>query len=84
MERVLYFCDGKVPRCCNSPTCYKNAKDDCDCICYHTTNPDYAVNGPADNNINIPSQERPFFVEDVDGSLWEGWIGEGKKRLLNM
>lgn len=78
-KTVFFLCNGKNPKCtCKTYCGYSEESNETpDCVCYHTALPEYAVNGTIGENADT----RPYFVED-EGYIWEGWIGHGKKRLL--
>ena len=83
---ILYLCDGKNPYCKCKEACGVNHSDAED-VCFHTTNPDYAINGslkqsPEECNADN-TEERPWFVKDESGYYWEGFIGYGKLNLIN-
>ena len=80
MEKIFYFCDGKC-RCGSSPYCGMSQQTTIlEPVCYHTTQPEHAVNGAIYEN----SDKRPYFVPDPNNSnyVWEGFVGDGKIKLL--
>lgn len=81
---IFYLCDGKNPSCTCKEFCgclHENAID----VCFHTTNPDYAINGPLkkspiETNADI-TDTRPLFISDENGYFWEGFIGKGSREV---
>jgi hypothetical protein len=79
-KTIFYLCDGK--RSCGSkPFCGMNNPCGDEDRCFHTTDVDHAINGPYSEKID--EDPRPLFVEDYEyeGFVWEGFIGNGKKKL---
>ena len=77
--RVLYLCNGLNPMCKKIGCSYLNKGDDM--VCFHTTNPEFAINGPIEKSpleCNADRNEvRPLFI--LDGTdYWEGFVGLGK------
>lgn len=83
-NHILYLCNGKNPYCKIKSACGRCVTEespDHD-LCFHTTNPEYAINGPYFNEETIDI--RPYFWIDDQNNAWEGCIGYGKKRLQNI
>lgn len=80
MKDVFYFCDGKC-KCSASPRCGMSQKTKVlEPACYHTAQSEHAINGPIGENAD----KRPFFIDDpVTGIIWEGFIGNGKVKMLS-
>lgn len=73
---TFYLCNGKNPYCKCKNGCGVIHPNDIE-VCFHTTNPEYAIYGS-----DLSKLDRPIFVKDDDGNIWEGFIGYGKLDLL--
>ena len=75
---ILYICNGKKCDCAKTICCYTTNIGD---RCFHTTNPDFALNGPLkEESVTLANikEERPLFVSDDEGNIWEGFVGIGR------
>lgn len=76
---VFYLCNGKKCDCSKTNCCYTSNEEE---VCFHTTNPDFALYGPLKEGSviisNAKDKERPLFVQDDQGDFWEGFVGCGR------